>query len=139
MPEASHVELLSGALCIHCFLFACRKSLCHGLTLCGMGSLQELEVGQKQHVWVQSQTTFACVAKNEEGQHMCKVLKQKIWVEGVSYELQEIYGMEHASDGRVRTQVGYVHALMGAQDGFVACMRVVILEPVFDCVLKCMS
>lgn len=36
---------------------------------------------------------------------MCKVLKQKIWVEGVSYELQEIYGMEHASDGRARTQV----------------------------------
>lgn len=67
--------------------------------------VQELEVGQKQHVWVQSQTTFACVAKNEEGQHMCKVLKQKIWVEGVSYELQEIYGMEHASDGRARTQV----------------------------------
>ncbi|KAL3141998.1 hypothetical protein ABBQ32_004641 [Trebouxia sp. C0010 RCD-2024] len=66
--------------------------------------LEELEVGQKQHVWVQSQTTFACVAKNEEGQHMCKVLKQKIWVEGVSYELQEIYGMEHASDGRARTQ-----------------------------------
>jgi len=45
------------------------------------------------------------VAKNEEGQHMCKVLKQKIWVEGISYELQEIYGMEHASDGRVKTQV----------------------------------
>jgi len=67
--------------------------------------LQELEVGQKQQVWVQSQTTFACVAKNEEGQHMCKVLKQKIWVEGISYELQEIYGMEHASDGRVKTQV----------------------------------
>ena len=74
----------------------------HSLTV---SFLQELEVGQKQHVWVQSQTTFACVAKNEEGQHMCKVLKQKIWVEGVSYELQEIYGMEHASDGRVRTQV----------------------------------
>lgn len=67
--------------------------------------MQELEVGQKQQVWVQSQTTFACVAKNEEGQHMCKVLKQKIWVEGISYELQEIYGMEHASDGRVKTQV----------------------------------
>lgn len=66
--------------------------------------LEELEVGQQQKVWVQSQTTFASVAKNEEGQHVCKVLKQKIWVEGVSYELQEIYGMEHASDGQARTQ-----------------------------------
>ena len=79
-------------------VFARRR---YGMRAC----LQELEVGQKQQVWVQSQTTFACVAKNEEGQHMCKVLKQKIWVEGISYELQEIYGMEHASDGRVKTQV----------------------------------
>lgn len=73
--------------------------------------LQELEVGQKQQVWIQSQTTFASVMKNEEGQHICKVLKQKIWVEGISYELQEIYGMEHASDGQVKTQVSHVPVL----------------------------
>jgi hypothetical protein len=68
--------------------------------------LQELEVGQAQKVWVQSQTTFAALARHEEGHYMCKVLKQKIWVEGVSYELQEIYGMEHAgaSDGRPKTE-----------------------------------
>lgn len=75
---------------------------------------QELEVGQQQKVWVQSQTTFASVVKNEEGQHVCKVLKQKIWVEGVSYELQEIYGMEHASDGQVRTQVRALPSASGA-------------------------
>ena len=35
--------------------------------------LQELEVGQMQKVWIQSQTTFASVAKNEDGHFCCKV------------------------------------------------------------------
>lgn len=85
-----------------------------------LSQLQELEVGQQQKVWVQSQTTFASVVKNEEGQHVCKVLKQKIWVEGVSYELQEIYGMEHASDGQVRTQVrnSYSSHILGPSPGW---------------------
>lgn len=51
-------------------------------------------------MWVQSQTTFASIAKDEEGRPVCRVQKQKIWVEGVSYELQEIYGMEHAAGFR---------------------------------------
>eukprot|EP00891_Asterochloris_glomerata_P009535 jgi/Astpho2/9535/fgenesh1_pg.00146_%23_2_t len=64
-------------------------------------TLQELEVGQMQKVWIQSQTTFASVAKNEDGHFCCKMLKQKIWFEGCSFELQEIYGMEHSQrDGR---------------------------------------
>jgi hypothetical protein len=37
---------------------------------------------------VQSQTTFAVLGKGEEGEFEVRVLKQKIWVEGVSYELQ---------------------------------------------------
>ena len=100
MSEQSKMQLSVAAPAVQerRSVFARRR---YGMRAC----LQELEVGQKQQVWVQSQTTFACVAKNEEGQHMCKVLKQKIWVEGISYELQEIYGMEHASDGRVKTQV----------------------------------
>ena len=35
--------------------------------------MQELEVGQMQKVWIQSQTTFASVAKNEDGHFCCKV------------------------------------------------------------------
>ena len=46
---------------------------------------------------MQSQTTFAQLAKDEEGKYQVRTLKQKIWVEGVSYELQEIYGMEQAT------------------------------------------
>lgn len=62
--------------------------------------MQELVPGQEQKLWVQSQTTFASIAKDEEGRPVCRVQKQKIWVEGVSYELQEIYGMEHAAGFR---------------------------------------
>ena len=63
-------------------------------------AVQEIVPGQEQKLWVQSQTTFASIAKDEEGRPVCRVQKQKIWVEGVSYELQEIYGMEHAAGFR---------------------------------------
>lgn len=49
---------------------------------------------------MQSQTTFATLAKDEEGHWMPRVIKQKIWVDGTSYELQEIYGIENSSAGR---------------------------------------
>jgi len=48
---------------------------------------------------VQSQTTFAALAPDSSSPSGLapRVLKQKIWVAGVSYELQEIYGMESAA------------------------------------------
>ncbi|KAK9802813.1 hypothetical protein WJX72_002200, partial [[Myrmecia] bisecta] len=55
-------------------------------------TLQELQPGGEQKLWVQSQTTFATLVKDEDGSYLGRGLKQKIWVEGVSYELQEIYG-----------------------------------------------
>ena len=65
-----------------------------------MWCLQELKPGAPQRSWVQSQTTFATLAKDEEGHWMPRVIKQKIWVDGTSYELQEIYGIENSSAGR---------------------------------------
>ena len=59
--------------------------------------VQELEPGAPQTTWVQSQTTFVGLALEDDGSWLPRVRKQKIWVEGVSYELQEIYGMEHAA------------------------------------------
>ncbi|KAK9824223.1 hypothetical protein WJX72_008630 [[Myrmecia] bisecta] len=56
-------------------------------------TLQELQPGGEQKLWVQSQTTFATLVKDEDGSYLGRGLKQKIWVEGVSYELQEIYGI----------------------------------------------
>ena len=64
---------------------------------------QELEVGAGQKSWVQSQTTFAALMRDEHagaGGLRARVLKQKIWVEGVSYELQEIYGIDSLNSRR---------------------------------------
>ena len=67
---------------------------------------QELKPGAPQRSWVQSQTTFAKLDKDEEGHWMPRVIKQKIWVEGTSYELQEIYGIENSSAGRSSADTG---------------------------------
>ncbi|KAK2079168.1 hypothetical protein QBZ16_002859 [Prototheca wickerhamii] len=69
--------------------------------------LEELQPGAPQPAWVQSQTTFAYLHREEEGVYAVRVCKQKIWVEGVSYELQEIYGLE---------QSGMIPAAPGAAD-----------------------
>jgi E3 ubiquitin-protein ligase MGRN1 len=47
--------------------------------------------------WVQAQTTYATITRDDEGELVVRVLKQKIWVDAVSYELQEIYGIEQCS------------------------------------------
>eukprot|EP00899_Mesostigma_viride_P002660 jgi/Mesvir1/12395/Mv00568-RA.1 len=43
--------------------------------------------------WCPSQTTYAMLVPDGDG-FKVKVVKQKIWVEGVSYELQQIYGID---------------------------------------------
>jgi E3 ubiquitin-protein ligase MGRN1 len=48
--------------------------------------------------WVQSQTTYASL-QPVEGGWAVRVVKQRIWVDGVSYELQEIYGIENCATG----------------------------------------
>lgn len=58
--------------------------------------LKDLKEGSAQPLWVQSQTTFATIVYEDDEHWKVKVNKQKIWVAGVSYELQEIYGMESA-------------------------------------------
>jgi len=57
-------------------------------------SLEELPPGGPLPNWAQAQTTYAKLKKDEEGHWIMRVLKQKIWVNSTSYELQEIYGME---------------------------------------------
>ncbi|MEW5309992.1 MAG: hypothetical protein WDW38_001829 [Sanguina aurantia] len=57
-------------------------------------SLHALPVGCELPKWVQSQSTYGKLAKEEDGSWGVRVIKQKIWVKGTSYELQEIFGME---------------------------------------------
>lgn len=59
-------------------------------------TLQERKPGDEQVAWVQSQTTFAVLHREDDGSWAVRVAKQKIWVGGVSYELQEIYGLEQS-------------------------------------------
>jgi hypothetical protein len=53
-----------------------------------------MEVGGPLPPWAQAQTTYAKLRKDDEGHWRLQILKQKIWVGGTSYELQEIYGMD---------------------------------------------
>ncbi|QDZ20037.1 RING-type domain-containing protein [Chloropicon primus] len=59
-------------------------------------SLSDLPVGSPMLDWVQSQTTYAVLEKHESS-YSVKVHKQKIWVQNMAYELQEIYGLENAN------------------------------------------
>ncbi|KAI8469170.1 MAG: zinc finger, C3HC4 type-domain-containing protein [Monoraphidium minutum] len=83
----------------------------------GSHSLEELEVGGPFPQWAQAQTTYAKLKQGDDGSWQARararphaptsrgpccavvVLKQKIWVRGVSYELQEIYGMDGGGGG----------------------------------------
>uniref|UniRef100_A0A7S0YE84 RING-type domain-containing protein n=1 Tax=Polytomella parva TaxID=51329 RepID=A0A7S0YE84_9CHLO len=67
--------------------------------------LEELPIGSDLPPWIQAQTTYAKLVREDSapGGWSLRVLKQKIWVNGTHYELQEIYGMEqpavHGSSG----------------------------------------
>lgn len=50
---------------------------------------------------MQSQTTFATLGKGEDGDFEVRVLKQKIWVDGISYELQVSVPSKAPSTGRL--------------------------------------
>lgn len=65
---------------------------------CAVAAAQ-LPLGASLPDWVQAQCTYAKLKKDDDGKWVLQVLKQKIWVDGVSYELQEIYGMEATRTG----------------------------------------
>jgi len=49
--------------------------------------------------WVHSQTTQAVIEKKDDETYEVRVMKQIIWVGGVRYELQEIYGIDNSGVG----------------------------------------
>ena len=48
----------------------------------------QLELGAALPLWIQAQTTYAKLKKDDEGHWGLQIIKQKIWVGGTSYELQ---------------------------------------------------
>ncbi|MCO5570101.1 hypothetical protein L7F22_023817 [Adiantum nelumboides] len=55
----------------------------------------DIPVNAPLPTWVHAQTTHAALEK-KDGTYQVKVAKQIIYIEGVRYELQEIYGIENA-------------------------------------------
>ena len=53
---------------------------------------------------VNSQVTEAVILKNENGDCKVQVLRQIIWVDGVRYELKELYGVENTGDKSENTE-----------------------------------
>lgn len=49
----------------------------------------------------QSHTTIATVEKTTDGTFILKALKQKLFVDGLCYLLQEIYGIENKNNDKV--------------------------------------
>lgn len=49
----------------------------------------------------QSHTTVATVEKLSDGTYLLKALKQKLYVDGLCYLLQEIYGIENKNNDKV--------------------------------------
>lgn len=49
----------------------------------------------------QSHTTVATVEKTIDGTYVLKALKQKLFVDGLCYLLQEIYGIENKNNDKV--------------------------------------
>lgn len=49
----------------------------------------------------QSHTTIATVEKLLDGSFVLKALKQKLFVDGLCYLLQEIYGIENKNNDKV--------------------------------------
>lgn len=52
----------------------------------------------------QSHTTIAVVEKHSDGTYVLKALKQKLYVDGLCYLLQEIYGIENKNTENAKVQ-----------------------------------
>eukprot|EP01024_Parvocaulis_polyphysoides_P038965 TRINITY_DN35193_c0_g1_i2.p2 TRINITY_DN35193_c0_g1~~TRINITY_DN35193_c0_g1_i2.p2 ORF type:complete len:320 (-),score=51.04 TRINITY_DN35193_c0_g1_i2:318-1277(-) len=58
-------------------------------------TLQELRPGESLPKWLQAQTTYAVLRRDDQNSKwQVQVVKQKIWVSGSAYVLQDLYGIE---------------------------------------------
>lgn len=59
----------------------------------------------------QSHTTIAVVEKHTDGTYVLKALKQKLYVDGLCYLLQEIYGIENKNHDKVSITTSFTLTL----------------------------
>lgn len=104
--------------------------------------LEDVEPGCATPTWVQSQTTYASLVKEEDGTWDVRPIRQKIWVDNVSYELQEIYGIQELyggdkkDKGAARNPASYSEDLEGRE--CVICLAAVRDTTVLPCRHMCM-
>lgn len=79
---------------VHSYQFTCQiSSNINNFRVVFSNSVTELR---------QSHTTIATVEKITDGTYVLKALKQKLFVDGLCYLLQEIYGIENKNNDKVR-------------------------------------
>jgi E3 ubiquitin-protein ligase MGRN1 len=63
-------------------------------------------LGAERPAWVHSQLTQAYIKRKDDDTYQVHVVKQLVWIEGVRYELQGIYGAEKSGGGTDGTDAG---------------------------------
>lgn len=96
-------------------------------------SLEQAPVGDSLPSWLNAQTTYCKLQPHEEGGWGAQVLMQKIWVQGTSFELQEIYGLEQ---NRSSNRAGGLDDIEGKD--CVICMNAERNTTVLPCRHMCM-
>lgn len=56
----------------------------------------------------QSHTSIAVVERHSDGSYVLKALKQRLYVDGLCYLLQEIYGIENKGNDVVKVRLSFL-------------------------------
>ncbi len=92
-------ELLKGGSQENVFPLVVRTEAVPKSPFADVSSRENESLGAPLPNWVHSQTTQAVIEKKDDGSYHVRVVKQIIWVGGIRYELQEIYGIENSRGG----------------------------------------
>ncbi|CAK9214129.1 unnamed protein product [Sphagnum troendelagicum] len=92
-------ELLKGGSEENVFPLVVRTETVPKSPFADVSSRENESLGAPLPNWVHSQTTQAVIEKKDDGSYHVRVVKQIIWVGGIRYELQEIYGIENSRGG----------------------------------------
>ena len=74
----------------------------------------------------QSHTTFGIVERSSDGGFILKAFKQKLFVDGLSFLLQEIYGLENKSAEANPSQVEKLELFSLEKSLFVSLLKLII-------------
>lgn len=79
------------------FPLVIRAEACPTTQTADDSNVSDQQIGNPLPKTVNSQITQAVLEKKDSGEYRVKVIKQILWVDGVRYELQEIYGIGNSA------------------------------------------